>query len=108
MAEPILQTPSASTLRDELQRAVLADLLGPAGGPEEEVDETSVRDRYLVGVLAPRRQILHPEEFDELAVADRDAAEEGPTDVSTPQAPTMFPSSFGLTFCVDGATRELT
>ena len=35
---------------------VLKDLLGPVGGPEEEIDEPSVRDRYLVGMLAPKRQ----------------------------------------------------
>ncbi|HYU71834.1 MAG TPA: hypothetical protein VEL31_04050 [Ktedonobacteraceae bacterium] len=35
---------------------MLQDLLGPAGGSEEEVDEGSVCDRYLVGALAPRDQ----------------------------------------------------
>ena len=31
---------------------VLNDLLGSVGGPEEEIDEQSVRDRYFVGMLA--------------------------------------------------------
>jgi hypothetical protein len=106
MAEPVLQVLSPSQLRDELERAVIADLLGPAGGPEEELDE-NVRDRYLVGQLAPRAQIVRPEEFDELAVADSGTSEEGATDVSAPQAVTMSPSSFGMTFCVDGAARDL-
>ena len=48
-----LQPPSPAALRDELEQLVLQDLLGPAGGPEEELDEGSVRDRYLVGMLAP-------------------------------------------------------
>ena len=34
---------------------VLGDLLGPAGGEDEELTERTVRDRYLVGVLAPSR-----------------------------------------------------
>jgi len=42
-------------LRDMLEEMAIKDLLGPASGPEEEVDETNVRDRYLVGTLAPRR-----------------------------------------------------
>jgi hypothetical protein len=100
-----LPPPSPLVIRDELETAVIRDLLGPAGGPEEEVDETSVRERYLVGVLAPRRQRLELETFDELAVGGENSAEEGTTDVGAPQTPAMFPSSFGMTFGVaDTAT----
>ena len=64
----ILQSiPSPMKIREELERMVLSDLLGPVSGPEEEIAEPSVRDRYLVGMLAPKRQELSPEEFDELA-----------------------------------------
>jgi hypothetical protein len=56
-------------IRAELEQMVLKDLLGPVGGPEEEIDEPSVRDRYLVGMLALKRQELSPEEFDELPKA---------------------------------------
>lgn len=41
-------------IRELLQLAVMDDLLGPAGGPEEEIVGMSVRDRYLVGKLSPR------------------------------------------------------
>ena len=58
--------PSPTTIREELEEMVLKDLLGPVSGPEEEIGEQSVRDRYLVGMLAPKRQELSPEEFDEL------------------------------------------
>jgi hypothetical protein len=102
-----LQTPSPTQLRDALEQAVIRDLLGPAGGAEEEIDEPSVCDRYLVGVLAPRRQAIVPEEFDDLAVAGEGTPEEGSTDIGSPQAPTMFPSSFGMTFSVDGAAQAL-
>ena len=40
-------------LRAKLEEMVVHDLLGPAGGPKEELSERNVRDRYLIGVLAP-------------------------------------------------------
>jgi hypothetical protein len=45
----------------ELERMVRFDLLGPAGGPEEEVDERAVRGRYILGLLAPRGQTILPD-----------------------------------------------
>lgn len=85
---------------------MLRDLLGPAGGPEEEIAESSVRDRYLVGMLAPRRQRIAPEEQDDLAaeVSDDEDGHEDPGGLS---APTMMPSSFGLTFTVDGEAKAI-
>lgn len=97
----ILQSiPSPMKIREELEQMVLNDLLGPVGGPEEEIDEPSVRDRYLVGMLAPKRQELSPEEFDELPQGGKGTSEEGSTDYTAPTTKTMFPSSFGMTFCV--------
>jgi hypothetical protein len=150
------QLPTAYEIRDELEKAVLADLLGPAGGEEEEVDEDSVSDRYLVGLLAPLQRSMsagtinksavagslasprkgtevkapvnselpnpeteiqdepfrevdcqQPENLDELAVVGKGTAEEGTTEVSVPPAETMFPSSFGMTFCVSGTAKKL-
>ena len=92
--------PTGTDIRAELLQAVRLDLLGPAGGPDEEVDERRVRDRYLVGMLAPRRQELAPEEFDELAEGGASTSEEGTPEYTAPPAKTMFPSSFGMTFCV--------
>lgn len=43
---PFLAVPSVAILRDELQSMVLHDLLGPAGGPEEELDVERVHERY--------------------------------------------------------------
>lgn len=102
-----LTPPSPAELRADLERLVLLDLLGPAGGPEEEIAERSVRDRYLVGMLAPRQQQIAPEEQDDLNQAGEDAPDDGPIDRGASQAPTMFPSSFGLTFCVDGAATAI-
>src|SRR5947209_16159773 len=97
----ILTPPSSTKIREELLQTVLLDLLGPAHGPDEELDERNVRDRYLVGMLAPKRQELSPEEFDELSEGGSGTVEEGSTDYSAPTTKTMFPSSFGMTFCVD-------
>ncbi|MEQ8789462.1 MAG: DISARM system helicase DrmA [Pirellulaceae bacterium] len=55
-ALPVLVGGSAhekAYLRELLQLATMDDLLGPAGGPHEEIVGMSVRDRYLVGKLAP-------------------------------------------------------
>lgn len=43
--QPTLQPPSPAALRDELEQLVLADLLGLAGGEEEELTDRHVRDR---------------------------------------------------------------
>ncbi len=40
-------------IREALIEAMVGDLLGPADGEDEIVDEQNVRGRYLVGILAP-------------------------------------------------------
>ncbi|MGZ3628510.1 MAG: DISARM system helicase DrmA, partial [Ktedonobacteraceae bacterium] len=104
---PILRPPSPSAIRDELERLVLLDLLGPAGGPEEEVEDSSVRDRYLVGALAPSELQTTPEEMDELAIPDDGAGEDSASDEGVMQIATLFPSSLGFSFCVDDAATSL-
>lgn len=42
-------------IRELLQLAVTDDLLGPANGPHEQIVDMGVRDRYLVGKLAPQQ-----------------------------------------------------
>ena len=99
--------PSPRKIREELERMVLLDLLGPVGGPEEEIDEPSVRDRYLVGMLAPKRQELSPEEFDELPQGGSGTIEDGTSESTAPATKTMFPSSFGMSFCVGLDAKSL-
>ncbi|HYU74904.1 MAG TPA: helicase, partial [Ktedonobacteraceae bacterium] len=103
----ILQLLSPSALRDELERLVLQDLLGPAGGSEEEVDEGSVRDRYLVGALAPRDQQVLPEEMDERAIPEEGSVEDGANDDAALQIASLYPSSIGMSFSVDGTATSL-
>jgi len=103
-ASPLLAPPDARTIRDELQKMIFNDLLGPAGGAEEEIGDEAdnVRDRYILGVLAPRYRAAKEEgETDDsgIAVASGDTSEESP-DTGAPQRGTMFPSSVGMSFHV--------
>lgn len=118
--------PSSLELRAMLEDKVVKDLRGPAS-PNEEVDEPSVRDRYLVGMLAPRRQYQddHAESAstevddeaedtggdfppdDPLAIGGVDSIDEGATELTPPQPKAIFPSSFGMTFSVSLETTEI-
>lgn len=112
--------PNPTKIRVELEAMVIGDLLGPAGGPDEELTERNVRDRYLVGVLAPRPQSqptpAKPEEQedeetpllpDELSAGGADTPDDGTTDKDVPIVQAHLPSSFGLTFCVDKSATTL-
>ena len=79
------------------------DLLGPAGGPEEEFDqrEDRVTGRYLVGMLAPKSTPVEADELDRLGTDGEDDPEVGTTDASTPPASTFFPNSIGTSFVVE-------
>ena len=67
---PLVQ--DVAYVRDLLEIAVRDDLLGPAGGPHELIKDMSVRDRYLVGKLAPRR----PGDADTVAIEPAAGADE--------------------------------
>ncbi|GBL39623.1 hypothetical protein EMGBD2_08810 [Nitrospirota bacterium] len=117
-------------IRELLQLAVEDDLLGPAGGPHEQIIDMGVRDRYLVGKLAPREAAEKGQEF---PVGAGDAGSEEPEglivkarakEVESPPArgkgeaepsveidaasnQSLVPSSLGLTFCVEGDTERI-
>src|SRR5579875_559144 len=116
---------SARELRDELEELIRDDLIGPVGGPEEELDVAPV-DHYLLGLLAPRFNFaadaaaagaddeegsvgaeLLPE--DDLADGSisRDSGEEGQAEERPPAINQLVPSSFGLTFALDPSCEEL-
>ena len=59
LGTPALARPSPSDLRNELTDMVVRDLLGPAGGPDEELNqyEDHAYQRYLVGMLAPKDEV---------------------------------------------------
>ena len=55
----VLKRGTAAELREELLDLVTRDLLGPKGGPEEELEgRTSPSRWYLVGFLAPANHLL--------------------------------------------------
>ncbi|MEG3918541.1 DISARM system helicase DrmA [Microcoleus sp. T3_A4] len=110
----LLETPSYYQIRAELEQAILDDLLGPAGGDYEEIDEMRVSDRYLVGLIAPSDRHIVPEELeetpeqmDELAISGSGTLEEGTTESNILPAEKMFPSAIGMTFCVDGNAKAI-
>ncbi len=120
---------SARELRGELEELIRDDLIGPIGGPEEELDDAPV-DRYLLGLLAPRFTVyaggpdgLWPSRAqedgedpiaadalpeDDLADAGLTADEgEGTAEDRPPAVDQLVPSSFGMTFAVDCECSEL-
>ena len=97
------------TIRDELTRMVVRDLLGPAGGEDEELDqrEDHVYQRYLVGMLAPKASELPGQQMDELATEDDEETEDGATESGVPAGSTYFPSSMGISFVADSDSKEI-
>src|SRR5580658_6583338 len=100
---------TAHTIRDELTRMVLRDLLGPAAGEDEELDqrEDHVFQRYLVGMLAPKASELPGQQMDELATEEDEETEDGATESGVPAGSTYFPSSMGLSFVAEGDAKEI-
>lgn len=106
---PVIPVKTPSDLRDELMDMVIRDLLGPAGGPDEELSqyEDHAYQRYLVGMLAPKASEIPGGELDELATSDGDEGEEGASESGVPAGSTYFPSSMGLSFVVDTDTKDI-
>ncbi len=109
MSESPLLTPMPTAIRDEFQSLVVGDLLGPAGGETEEIPgRERVRDRYVLGTLAPKgTSAIDPERSDrEEAVEADDSLGSGDGD-ATAGGRSMFPSSAGFTCVVDGNVDHL-
>ncbi|TAL84121.1 MAG: helicase [Rhodanobacter sp.] len=121
-------------IRELLQLAVMDDLLGPAGGPNERIVDMGVRDRYLVGKLAPREAAQggieglegpladdEPEEpADPIAPGQHEPGAEFGTatgrvepesdaadEIDAASNQSLVPSSLGMTFCVDGDAERI-
>lgn len=92
-------------LRELYQLAIMDDLLGPADGPNEEIVGMSVRDRYLVGKLAPQNNVI--DEDDNLPGEGGEGDQDGPAEVDASTNQSLVPSSFGFTFCVDSNAKEI-
>jgi hypothetical protein len=105
----IIKIPTPYELRHELECLIFNELLGPAGGLEEEVAEDRVSDRYLVGMLAPQhRKFDQSSMTDDLPSVGSTSTEEGKVDTGIPPLTrTMFPSSFGMSFCVSTDAKAI-
>lgn len=103
--------PAPAELRAELEQLVIGDLLGPAEGELERLDARQLRrmrDRYLLGRLAPRAsQGLDPERNDDGGVEGDGSVEEAAGDRDGARGASMFPSAFGLSFVVEAATESV-
>ena len=99
--------PTPTALRAELEGLVVNELLGPAGGAFEEVDESRVSDRYLVGILAPRRTVVRASESDSLASDGAGTVEDGNNDDLALPMDSLAPAAIGLTCTVSGSCTSL-
>jgi hypothetical protein len=101
-----LSTPAS--LRAELERLILTDLLGPSK-PDEVLPgvRTPVREWYLVGMLAPKGTIVDPNRGDD---DDLPGEDEGgaPGPDGQPAKVVLFPSSVGFSAAVDLSCSALT
>ncbi len=95
--------PTPAGLREELEGLIVGDLLGPAGGEAETLPaKVRVRDRYIVGMLAPKETIaLDPERSERTSSAAgiADTSDDTPSDdAEGPAVVHLFPSTLGLSF----------
>ena len=116
-ARPPVPTPWE--LRDDLVARVTADLLGPLDGEHEVIrgyqrdDGTwsspgRVRDRYLVGMLAPQGTVaVDPERDDDVGPEEGDDAASGGIQDGRSPRPVLAQSSMGLSVVVDGSVHRL-
>jgi hypothetical protein len=95
-------------VRDEIQKLVHRDLLGPWDGDTERIPGLGPRERYLVGMLGPKHEpVSTRDEADRLPDTETgtqgDGAEPDLPDVVTPQTlGRIWASSMGLSFAVPG------
>ncbi len=110
-------------MRNTLFDLVNLELHGPAGGAAEEVDEINIVNRYVLGLVAPRKHANADMElsFEELppaldvAEAGRDDAmdsitpegDDGGSDTAAPLRDSLIPSSIGFSCSVDATADAI-
>lgn len=94
-------------IREEFERLVVGEIHGPAFGEDEVLPANPyVRDRYLVGMLAPSEVRVNPAQTDDAGNVGDESQGDGSTDDRIASVG-FFPSSIGLSFAVDGSTELL-
>jgi len=76
MPDTMLPQVSPEQVRAEFIDMLMRDWLGPAGGEDEVIFERSVRDRYLVGTLAPNHKATAEESASAETAGDDDQEED--------------------------------
>ncbi len=97
----VLPSPGNLALREEFLDLLHRDLVGPFDGLDEEVDESRVTDRYLLGVLAPPDDVVQQEDDEEFAEGPSVRnSDDGEADPVPNRVGSMLPSSVGMSFVV--------
>jgi len=96
-----------SYIRELLRLAVVDDLLGPADGPHEEIIDISVRDRYLVGKLAPQDTTPDAVEIESFGTSGQKDVDDPDEETESSTTQSIVPSSMGFTFCVEGNLKDI-
>jgi hypothetical protein len=110
-------------LQNELNSLILSELQGPANGPAEEVDEQNIVNRYVLGLISPRRhrnadiELPFDEEFGatDQSESGRDDAidcvmpdgDDGKPDSVVSTRDSLIPTSIGFSCSVDGNTKSI-
>lgn len=101
------QPASSYQVRDELEKFLTRDLLGPWGDVGEVLPEHGPRDRYLVGMLGPKPEVQGEEQSAATAEVEDEPGENGGADDGelsprpSPQAVgRIWASSMGMSFLV--------
>ncbi|WP_347958103.1 helicase-related protein [Gordonia aichiensis] len=97
--------------RDKMVDALVDDLVGPAGGEDEEIGEAPL-NRYIVGALWPRPESSADADAEaQSSAADVGGAEaDSEADEGSPvaEARMRFPSSMGMTLSVRASANAVT
>jgi hypothetical protein len=103
MFEPKL---SDTQLQAKAEEMLINSLLGPADGPNEEINGRNVHDRYRISALAPRNGGKPVGTIQASAMAPT-AGDDGTTGQDVPVTQALFPSFFGMTFYVDPPAKAI-
>ena len=129
------ETECRARVRDLFCRIVELNLLGPAGGEKESIVDQRVRDRYLIGRLAPHDSTVDPDSEPNQVEDDGEEYENDSADVQESEElfddardfskgydddrdreedtvgsairASLTPSSIGMTFCVGTDVSEI-
>ncbi len=87
----------SEVVRDIYIKRLREDLIGPADGENEIIDERPT-DRYLTGILYPQNQLISPEEDEKLESESGKGINEGESSTDVSLSRTLRPATAGISF----------